>query len=97
MFHAVIEKSVPLPEAQRGIHAARPAPFGLDRLEPGDSAHIPLSAHDTSAAKARESTAKGLTSLRSYIFTSTRSHRDLKGRKFATRNDGLGIRIWRLS
>ncbi|MGL5736892.1 MAG: hypothetical protein ACRCYS_18665 [Beijerinckiaceae bacterium] len=86
-----------VPEKSGFFGKSKPAPFGLDALEVGNSAFIPLTAFPAAERDAQISTSKGCSRLGSYITSMFKGHRDLKGRKIAFRREGLGVRVYRLS
>ena len=91
-FTITQEDAVPIPPK---IAIGAPAAFGLDTLEVGKMAFVPVSAHPNAAKYAITNMSKGVNTLGTYVHTHFKVHRDLKGRVITVRRYGDGIRIWR--
>ena len=91
-FTITPEDAVPIPPKHSD---GAPAAFGLDTLQVGKMAFVPVSAHPKAAEIAKTSMAKAVMRLGSYIHMHFKAHRALKGRTIVTRRHGDGVRVWR--
>ncbi len=94
-FQITIDKGVAIPPRTYGGRTPQPAPFGLDRMQVGDSAYIPVTAQPTAAKKPTAKERVG--ELQSYLSGRCKDHRDLKSGKWTIRANGEGVRIWRVA
>ena len=91
-FTITPEDAAPIPPK---IAQSAPVAFGLDTLEVGKMAFVPVSAHMRASEIAKTSMAKATARLGAYVHMHFKAHRDLKGRVITIRRYGDGIRIWR--
>lgn len=96
-FRPTFETGVPIPASKFGSgRSRREMPFALDALDVGQSAFIPVAAWDN----ARKNTVTPFLKnprehLQNYLTSTLRTHRSVKGRKFVTRQQADGVRVWR--